>query len=111
MAELVEKWAQRAEQVLKEAEAERNKPRHIDLAQEMSAGGGRSGVTRFVPRPGRADLMKQPVYAGKVAMKNGITGEVVVVVAGSPELAALRRQRHPQLWHRSLWTQAPLPHG
>ena len=37
VAELVEKWAARAEAVLAEAEKERNKPRRVDLAQEMSA--------------------------------------------------------------------------
>ena len=68
-------------------------------------------MTRFQPRPGRHDLMRAHAHVGKVAMRNGVSGEVIVLVAGSPELAALRREKHPTIWHRSLWTQVALPHG
>jgi hypothetical protein len=37
VAVLVDKWSTRAEQVLREAEAERRRPRRIDLAQDMAA--------------------------------------------------------------------------
>ncbi|MDX6690602.1 MAG: hypothetical protein QOG15_2059 [Solirubrobacteraceae bacterium] len=66
-------------------------------------------MTRFQPRPGRHDLMKAPVYIGQIAMKNVTTGEVRILYQGSPELAALRRERHPLIWHRPAWQQVARP--
>lgn len=66
-------------------------------------------MTRFQPKPGRHDLMKGRVPKGRVAMRNTVTDEVVIVAAGGPELAALRRERHPTIWHQFLWQQVATP--